>query len=71
MAVWRSRSHCEDPKKNSLFFLIGPPKEKPKVLSMSTGLVTPASLSSAGIAATAEFRWISQADPWNLLVPPL
>ena len=65
-ALLRKRSHWAVPKKNSLFLMAGPPKEKPKVLSTSTGFLSmlPAGgLSLASIAFKAELRNRFHAAP--------
>src|SRR5580658_10399959 len=70
-ALLRTRVHSVLVKKNSLFFLTGPPIEKPNWLRTKTGLVIPYALSLKLLEAKSETRLNSYAVPWNWLVPDL
>ena len=68
----RSNVPSQFPKKNSLFFLIGPPRLTPSMLRLPSGLsVTPARFSSHVNVRSALLSCIANAVPRRLFVPDL
>src|SRR6266851_3753951 len=68
----RSKVPSQSEKKNSLPFLMGPPRLPPSMLRMLLGFfVTPARFSSHQKARKALSECKAKALPWNWLVPDL
>src|SRR5260370_7696331 len=66
----RSKVPSQSVKKNTLLFLMGPPRLPPSIFRMPLGLsFTPARFSSQVYARSALLLWNANALPWNGFVP--